>query len=400
MDQVAVTDLLVLSSYPEVKEILTSDAFQQASKAESHDFVGATVLTMDGNEHFARRRLLSHLMRRATLERFERDVLDPTIDRCLAAARAQGAVDLVRLGRTIFLQLAAATIGLDGITTQEDTDNLAGYLYPLIEGTTVEWSTRDHAEVIAEGIVAKEAYRDTLLRPAMERRRALVRQAIEDGDEAAEAVPVDLLTLMLGHAEQDEDAVVREAVLFLVASTLNNAGTITHAVDEVHRWLADHPQDRGLLTEDGFLEQVVHETLRVRQITPALIRRATRRIVLGSGREVQAGETFALNVGSANHDPTVWGADADRFNPHRSVPAGEKPYGLAFGTGVHVCLGRPLVLGTYTDASGAGMVVRLLRRLFEAGVRPDPARPATRASSRQDRFETYPVLLDSGESGQ
>ena len=57
----------------------------------------------------------------------------------------------MRLARTVFLQLASATIGLDGVVDQDATDRLAGYLYPLLEGVTVEWSTRDHAEVVREG---------------------------------------------------------------------------------------------------------------------------------------------------------------------------------------------------------------------------------------------------------
>lgn len=369
-----------LAGYDECREVLRSPVFLQASKQESAAFVGDTVLTLDGDEHAARRRLLQPLFSRAALTAYEREVLGPTIDRVLdGVVRA----DLVRLARTVFLQLAAATIGLDGVADQATTDRLAGWLYPLLEGVTVEWSTRDHAEVVREAAAARDALVAELFAPAWNRRRARW------------TGHTDLLAL-LAVAEVPEDAAVREVVLFLAASTLNNAALVTHVVEELTGWLAAHPADRARATDRDFLRAAMIEALRLHVPTPALIRRATAEVVLRSGRVVAAGEQVALDLSAANRDPVVFGDDPDSFRPGRVPREGEPAYGLTFGGGGHVCLGRAQVVGSYADerALTEGMLLRFLRELLEAGVRPDPDLPPQRDASVHPRFLTYPVVFD------
>ncbi len=382
-----------ITAYDECREVLRSPAFLQASKQESAAFVGDTVLTLDGEDHAARRRLLQPLFTRAALTTYEREVLEPTIARVLSAhagaPEPDGLVraDLVRLARTVFLQLAAATIGLDGVADQAATDRLAGWLYPLLEGVTVEWSTRDHAEVVQIAAAARDALVAELFAPAWRRRADLV-AAGEDG-------PADLLAL-LAAAGVPVEAAVREVVLFLAASTLNNAALVTHVVDELEGWFAARPADRARAADRDFLRAAMIEALRLLVPTPALIRQADTGVVLRSGRRVGAGEQLALDLTAANRDPAVFGADPDAFRPGRAVREGEPAYGLTFGGGSHVCLGRAQVVGSYADerALTEGMLLRLLRELLQAGVRPDPARPPQRDASVHPRFLTYPVVLD------
>ena len=380
--------------YDECREVLRSQGFAQASKRESLDFVGDTVLTLDGVAHATRRRLLQPLFSRAALSAYERDVLGPTITRVLAGHAASpdpdGSVraDLVRLARTVFLQLASATIGLDGVVDQDATDRLAGYLYPLLEGVTVEWSTRDHAEVVREAAAARDALVADLFAPAWARRHAAIA--------AGEELTVDLLAI-LAAARVPHDAAVREVVLFLAASTLNNASLVTHVVDELHGWFDAHPGDRGRTGDRAFLRAAMVEALRLHVPTVALIRRATTDLVLASsGRTVAAGEEVALDLEAANRDPGVFGDDPDAFRPGRAVRPPEPGYGLVFGGGAHVCLGRAQVVGSYAEegADTEGMLLRVLRELYAAGVRPDPHAAPQRAESVHPRFLTFPVVFD------
>jgi hypothetical protein len=75
------------------------------------------------------------LAARDMLERHERAIFDPVIERCLQEAeadrRADGVVatDLARLSHRMFLQVAAAVIGLDGVDTPERTDLLERCMY-------------------------------------------------------------------------------------------------------------------------------------------------------------------------------------------------------------------------------------------------------------------------------
>jgi cytochrome P450 len=215
--------------YDEVREVLTSSRFLQASKQESEPFVGGTLLTLDGDDHRRRRRLLVDLVRMDALRAYETDVLAPTLEQALGevAGRATSRpayADLVELARTIFLRLAAATIGLEDATSPVRTARLTELLYPLLEGVTVEWATRPHEEVMAEGLAAKQDLDDEFLRPTLSARAG------------GRADRVDLLGLLLDAGfdpERDHETILRETVLFLAASTLNNASLITHAVEEL-----------------------------------------------------------------------------------------------------------------------------------------------------------------------
>jgi hypothetical protein len=59
-----------------------------------------------------------------------------------------------------------------------------------------------------------------------------------------------------------------------------------------------------------------------------------------------------------------------------------------------MCMGLPIVLG----AQGIdGTQVHVLRALYRAGMRRDPARPALRMPANKERYDSYPILLDSGD---
>jgi hypothetical protein len=137
------------------------------------------------------------------------------------------------------------------------------------------------------------------------------------------------------------------------------------------------------------------EVLRLHVPTPAILRRAAEATTVDGGCAVASGEVVAAALGEGNRDPQVYGADADAFDPWREVPERVTRYGHAFGGGPHVCIGRPLALGTYAAEGGDvdGLMVRILRALYAAGVAPDPERPPVRAASAHDRYEDFPVVL-------
>ena len=193
--------------------------------------------------------------------------------------------------------------------------------------------------------------------PTCSPRRARRHAAVAAGEE----LTVDLLAI-LAAARVPHDAAVREVVLFLAASTLNNASLVTHVVDELHGWFDAHPGDRGRTGDRAFLRAAMVEALRLHVPTPALIRRASTDLVLASsGRTVAAGEEVALDLEAANRDPGVFGDDPDGFRPGRAVRPPEPGYGLVFGGGGHVCLGRAQVVGSYAEegADTEGMLLRV-----------------------------------------
>jgi cytochrome P450 len=83
------------------------------------------------------------------------------------------------------------------------------------------------------------------------------------------------------------------------------------------------------------LPLAVEEVLRYRSPLQVVFRQ-TRRDVEVRGRTIPAGKLVLLMLGSANRDPRQF-PDADRFDIGRDP----NPH-VAFGHGVHFCIGAPL----------------------------------------------------------
>jgi hypothetical protein len=103
----------------------------------------------------------------------------------------------------------------------------------------------------------------------------------------------------------------------------------------------------------------------------------------------------------ANRDTELFGPDAAGFNPNRQTPADGTPrYGVGFGVGAHQCYGLRVVVGN--DGKG-GAHVMLLKKLMDAGVRPDPDNPPVGLEKDMDKFEvedipryiSYPAVFDT-----
>lgn len=394
-----------ITSFVEADEILRNPEFAAGgTEQESVAFRGRTLLELDGEEHRERRDFERRLFTKRMLDHYERAFLTPAIQRCLAeAAKARGAdgvvrADLVRLSHSMFLQVAAAVIGFDGVDTPERTELLEQCMYALNAAFDVKYSTRDHAEVIAEGLAAKARFVEHFYRPSTARRTELL-ELHAHSELAEDELPSDLLTVLLRHhgADWDGDLPVRESILFMAGSTETTSNAVNHAVAELHWWLAKHPEDRAHLDDEVFLRGVCNEALRLRQNVTALVRRATRDVTLSTGRLIQAGTYTALDLIQANRDRDAFGDDAGEFNPWRKVPSSVRPYGLAFGMGRHLCIGLPLVSTVSgapagLDESGRAMM-QILRALLDAGVELDPEKEPRYVPTAEEVYASLPILL-------
>lgn len=134
-----------------------------------------------------------------------------------------------------------------------------------------------------------------------------------------------------GGALTDED-VLGYCMLLLVAGNVTTTNLLGNAV----RTFDDHPSLRDRVTEDrDLLESAIEEVLRYRSPVQALTRVATTAIRLGD-RTIGEGDMVVLWLGSANRDEAVFDAP-DEFRPARD----QNPH-VAFGHGIHYCLGAPL----------------------------------------------------------
>lgn len=101
--------------------------------------------------------------------------------------------------------------------------------------------------------------------------------------------------------------------------------------------LLEHPDQLAALQADPtLLDNAVEELLRVLSIAQLGVTRVTTEDVTVDGVEIPAGATVIIGLPEANRDARHWD-DPDRFDVRRPrVPH------LAFGHGVHQCLGQQL----------------------------------------------------------
>ena len=129
-----------------------------------------------------------------------------------------------------------------------------------------------------------------------------------------------------------DDQVVGFCALLMIAGNETTTNLLGNLLDR----LAGAPEQWIKLRRDpSLLDGAIEEALRVDSPAQMVIRRATADIVVG-GTTITAGELVMVYLASANRDPEKW-ADPANFELAR-----ERQRHLAFGHGVHTCIGAPL----------------------------------------------------------
>ena len=155
--------------------------------------------------------------------------------------------------------------------------------------------------------------------------------------EARRAKPGEDLVSALTKAREDgetlsDDQVVGFCVLLMIAGN----ETTTNLLGNLLNRLADAPGAWAALRADpSLVERAIEESLRLDSPAQYVIRRATEDVTFGEAT-IPAGEPVMVYLASANRDPTRWPAPSD-FAADR-----ERDRHVAFGHGVHTCIGAPL----------------------------------------------------------
>ncbi len=154
------------------------------------------------------------------------------------------------------------------------------------------------------------------------------------------AEPSDDLTTILTQARDGEDRLGEQELLdtLLLVITAGHETTV-HLLGNALHGLLTHPIQLELLREgEATWENVIEETLRWAPSVAFLpLRYATEPIELGGGVTIGRGEPILVAYAAAGTDPVQHGERADRFDITRPDPEH-----LAFGHGVHYCMGAPL----------------------------------------------------------
>lgn len=153
-----------------------------------------------------------------------------------------------------------------------------------------------------------------------------------------ERSPRDDLTSALIRAVADDEEPIGLVELAGVPLDLIVAGhvTVTRAIGSALVLLLDLPEElERLRAEPERWPGAIEEILRLESPAQGLFRETTREVDLG-GVLLPAGSRLMVHFGSANRDDAVFD-DPDRFDPER-----DRNLHLAFGKGIHVCIGAPL----------------------------------------------------------
>lgn len=195
----------------------------------------------------------------------------------------------------------------------------------------------------------------------------------------------DLMTDLLHTEFVDEHGVSRtltrdEALLYTTVVAGAGNETTTRLIGWAGKVLAEHPDQRSELVADrSLIPNAIEELLRYESPGPQIGRYLPEDVEL-HGQTVPAGSAMLFIVSAANRDDRRYD-DPDRFDIHRKVVQH-----LAFGYGIHYCLGAALA-----RLEGRVALDELLQRFPEWEVDLDRAQIAPTSTVRG--FATLPVIV-------
>ncbi|HEU0054285.1 MAG TPA: cytochrome P450 [Longimicrobium sp.] len=171
--------------------------------------------------------------------------------------------------------------------------------------------------------------------------------------DARRSAPRDDLLTRLVRAEVEGERLTGDEILgFFQLLLLAGHETTTNLIGNAVLALIENPDQRALLRSiPDLVPSAVEEVLRYRSPVQAAFR-VTRREVEVAGRTIPPGKLVLAMIGAANRDPAHF-AEPDRFDVARHPNAH-----VAFGHGIHFCIGAPLA-----RLEGRVALAELLERL-------------------------------------
>jgi cytochrome P450/NADPH-cytochrome P450 reductase len=153
---------------------------------------------------------------------------------------------------------------------------------------------------------------------------------------------------------------------FAVYYLTKHPGVAARAYEEVDRVLGS---DLGVMPTYAqthrlpYISQILNETLRLNPTAPIFSRQPLEETVIGGKYHLDKGEGMSILLGALHRDKSVWGDNAEEFDPDHFSPENEaklppnsfKP----FGTGIRACIGRQFALQEAT------LVLGMLLQRFE-----------------------------------
>ncbi|MGW4538323.1 cytochrome P450, cyclodipeptide synthase-associated [Streptomyces chartreusis] len=330
-------DSYFVSRHRDVKRVLTDhETFSTEMLQVRAEPVmrGPVLAQMTGAEHTAKRKIVVRGFTGQALEDQIR-AIHANAAELVAPFLSRGRIDLVNdFGRPLAIDVTLDVLGLD----KKDRRQIADWLGGVAEFVTGIDLTAEQRRRCLDRAERLEAY----LAPVIGERR---RRPGED------------LISKLCVAEFDGIAMSDREVTALIINVLVAAvEPADKTLALLFKHLIDHPEQLAQVRRaPALLPAAIAETLRY---TPPvqLIPRQTERGVVLAGSTVPAGATVFCMIGAANRDPAAFAAP-DAFDIHRADLGTARSFTaaarhLAFGTGLHQCVGAAFARAEIETVAG------------------------------------------------
>ncbi|GCF10787.1 cytochrome P450 family protein [Dictyobacter arantiisoli] len=246
---------------------------------------------------------------------------------------------------------------LDKIQDRGEADLIAAYAFPIpmqviMEMLGIKSEDRDKFHVWSNMIIEASGNPEEFHRhraDMMDFHDYLVQIINEKRADPADDLLSQLISVETAGDKMSEAELISMVSLLLIAgheTTVNLIGNGTLA-------LLTHPDQKALLEADpGLMKGAIEEFLRFHGPLMTATQRWAREDLVLDGTQIKRGDYVMVLLASANHDPGVFG-EAETLDIRR-----HDNRHLAFGKGIHYCLGAPLA-----RLEGQIAIGTLLRRL-------------------------------------
>ena len=304
-----------LSRFKDVFEAMQDwQTFSSAAGVSLEKSSAATppmIIAMDPPRQVKLRRLISLVFTPRRVAMLEPKVRALTVE-YLAPLVERGEFDLIKE--------FAAKVPMDVISTmlgvpREDQDSVRGWADVLLHREA------NRAEIPPEGVAGARNLAGYFAKKLGERRSQ------PSDDMISDLIEAEIDGERLGDAE-----IIGFCFLLAIAGNETTTKMIGNAI----YWLSKNPEQRRVIVDDpSLIPGAVEEVTRYDNSTQMLARVLTRDIEM-HGRKMSAGDRVLLLLGAGNRDEREF-RDPDVFDVRRKF---ERT--VAFGHGVHVCLGASL----------------------------------------------------------
>lgn len=308
-------DLWMVFGYNEVQAILRDHQTWSSARVPepSEQVPPPSMLSSDPPRHTRLRGLVSQAFTPRMIEQLEpriRLVAAELVDAMASCGRADAVAELAYPLPVIIIAEILGIPPADRDTFKQWSDEVVASLGSGLTG--------EAREAPAETIQAMRAYFTDLVAERRLRPRGDLISGLAAAESGGEHLGIDELLQML--------------ILLLVAGNETTTNLIGNALIE----FMAHPAELEKVREHpALLQGAIEEVLRYSSPVQATVRRATRPVEIG-GKTIGEGQAVVTWIGAANRDPQVF------EHPHVFNVTREPNRHMAFGFGIHFCLGAPL----------------------------------------------------------